>query len=284
VSGATDRKDVNQTYLQPFLNYNLNHGLALGVVMEATANWNADQAWTAPLLFGVSKVAMLGKRPVNFSSLPAHGGQPGRRRQLAVRFATTFMFRADIDGAGVTPRRSSIACTSPSMKCRVRLRDAEWQAIMDHCRDLPVNGTGHHEIFRACLRRPHGCCARRLRAISRVRTRTGSRDVRGGAVPPPTSPFMFPDLPHGWEGKFRIETSVFTMRPGFAVIVDYTGFSQDAASVSQVGHAENQWAARAARLAFSGTVGAATSRLPHRRRVQGFESDPDTLWSLTDLL
>jgi hypothetical protein len=29
-SGANDRKDVNTTYLQPFVNYNLGRGLALG--------------------------------------------------------------------------------------------------------------------------------------------------------------------------------------------------------------------------------------------------------------
>ncbi|MCK7522765.1 MAG: hypothetical protein MZV64_36320 [Ignavibacteriales bacterium] len=103
-------------------------------------------------------------------------------------------------------------------------------------------------------------------------------------LPPPTSPFMFPDLPHGWEGKFRIETSVFTMRPGFAVIVDYTGFSQDAASVSQVGTQENQWAARAARLVFSGTIGGGYKvGYLIAGEYEGFESDPDTLWSLTDL-
>ena len=65
-SGASDREDVNTTFLQPFVNYNLGGGLALGAVMEATANWNADEHWTAPLVFTVSKVARLGTRPVNF--------------------------------------------------------------------------------------------------------------------------------------------------------------------------------------------------------------------------
>ena len=47
--------------------HNLGSGLAVGVSMEATANWNADQTWTAPLLFQVSKVTLLGKRPVNLA-------------------------------------------------------------------------------------------------------------------------------------------------------------------------------------------------------------------------
>jgi hypothetical protein len=65
-SGASDRKDVNSTFLQPFANYNLGGGLAVGALMEATGNWEADETWTAPLLFTVSKVARLGQRPVNF--------------------------------------------------------------------------------------------------------------------------------------------------------------------------------------------------------------------------
>ena len=66
-SGAANRSDVNSTFLQPFANYNLGGGLAVGVSMEATANWDAEETWTAPLLFSVSKVTLLGKRPVNLS-------------------------------------------------------------------------------------------------------------------------------------------------------------------------------------------------------------------------
>jgi len=67
VSGANDRPDVNTTYLQPFVNYNLGSGLSVGVSAEATGNWEADQAWTAPLLFSVSKVTLLGTRPVSLT-------------------------------------------------------------------------------------------------------------------------------------------------------------------------------------------------------------------------
>jgi len=93
VSGATDRKDVNQTFLQPFLNYNLGHGLAVGAIMEATANWEADQTWTAPLLFTVSKVAMLGKRPVNlqFGAGPMVASPDGGA-DWRFRFMAVFMF------------------------------------------------------------------------------------------------------------------------------------------------------------------------------------------------
>ncbi|MCX6552387.1 MAG: hypothetical protein NTY02_15520 [Acidobacteria bacterium] len=93
VSGALDRKDVNQTFLQPFLNYNLGKGLAVGAMVEASGNWEADHTWTVPLLFTVSKVAMLGKRPVNFQV--AAGPMmiaPDAGANWRFRFAAVFMF------------------------------------------------------------------------------------------------------------------------------------------------------------------------------------------------
>jgi hypothetical protein len=89
-SGANDREDVSSTFLQPFVNYNLGNGLAIGAVFEATANWNADEHWTAPLVFTVSKVARLGNRPVNFVAgagptlASPEGGSTWRFRVMAV--------------------------------------------------------------------------------------------------------------------------------------------------------------------------------------------------------
>jgi len=89
-SGASDREDVSSTFLQPFVNYNLGNGLAVGAVLEATANWNADEHWTAPLVFTVSKVARLGNRPVNFVAgagptlASPEGGSTWRFRVMAV--------------------------------------------------------------------------------------------------------------------------------------------------------------------------------------------------------
>ncbi|MCK7517089.1 MAG: hypothetical protein MZV64_04905 [Ignavibacteriales bacterium] len=66
------------------------NGLAVGAVLEATANWNADEHWTAPLVFTVSKVARLGNRPVNFVAgagptvASPEGGSTWRFRVMAV--------------------------------------------------------------------------------------------------------------------------------------------------------------------------------------------------------
>jgi hypothetical protein len=93
VSGASDRGDVNQTLLQPIASYNLGGGLAVGVNMEATANWEADQAWTAPLLFNISKVAVLGKRPVNFQVAAGPTvASPDEGASWRFRLTATFMY------------------------------------------------------------------------------------------------------------------------------------------------------------------------------------------------
>jgi hypothetical protein len=93
VSGANDRDDVNSTYLQPFLNYNLGGGLSAGVGMEASANWEADEAWTAPLLFNVSKVTLLGKRPVSFALAAGPTiASPDGGASWRFRLAATFLY------------------------------------------------------------------------------------------------------------------------------------------------------------------------------------------------
>ena len=92
-SGAADRDDVNSTLVQPFVSYNLGRGLAVGAVMEAAANWEAEETWTAPLLFTVSKVALLGKRPVNFQvGAGPTVASPEGGANWRFRFAATFMF------------------------------------------------------------------------------------------------------------------------------------------------------------------------------------------------
>jgi len=93
VSGANDRADVNSTFLQPFANYNLGGGLSAGFSVEATGNWEADEAWTAPLLFSVSKVTLLGKRPVNLALAAGPTiASPDGGASWRFRLVATFLF------------------------------------------------------------------------------------------------------------------------------------------------------------------------------------------------
>lgn len=94
MDGANDRPDVNQMYLQPFANYNLGEGLAVGGSMEASTNWDADdERWTSYLLFSVSKVTLLGKRPVSFMAAAGPAvSHPTGRADWRLRFVATFLF------------------------------------------------------------------------------------------------------------------------------------------------------------------------------------------------
>lgn len=93
VSGANDRDDVNSMFLQPFANYNLGAGLSVGVAIEASANFEADEAWTAPLLLNVSKVTLLGRRPVSFALAAGPTiASPEAGADWRFRLAATFLF------------------------------------------------------------------------------------------------------------------------------------------------------------------------------------------------
>lgn len=67
-AGDNNRDDVNMMLIQPFVNYNLGNGLAIGSVPIITANWEADsgERWTVPIGAQVSKILPIGKLPINW--------------------------------------------------------------------------------------------------------------------------------------------------------------------------------------------------------------------------
>jgi hypothetical protein len=66
-SGDEIGPNANQLAIQPFINYNLSQGWALGFGPLMTANWSAPsgEEWTVPLGLGISKVTLIGKQPVS---------------------------------------------------------------------------------------------------------------------------------------------------------------------------------------------------------------------------
>jgi hypothetical protein len=67
VAGKSDRQEVNQMLIQPFVNYNMRGGWYFTSSPIYTANWEADgdDRWTAPVGGGVGKIFRIGKQPVN---------------------------------------------------------------------------------------------------------------------------------------------------------------------------------------------------------------------------
>jgi len=91
-SGGAPRSDVNSTFLQPFVSYTTAKAVTLGVNLEATANWEAEDEWTVPMHFTVGKLTKFGPYPFSITVgvapfLAAPNGQPDFR----VRFVGTVL-------------------------------------------------------------------------------------------------------------------------------------------------------------------------------------------------
>ena len=66
-AGADSRQRINQSLMEPFLNYNLDDGWFLNTDMVITSNWdaNSENRWTIPVGGGIGRLIKIGKQPVN---------------------------------------------------------------------------------------------------------------------------------------------------------------------------------------------------------------------------
>jgi hypothetical protein len=66
-AGDSDRKNINQSLFEPFVNYNLPNGWYLLSDIIITANWDLDSSdiWTVPLGGGAGKLFKIGKQVIN---------------------------------------------------------------------------------------------------------------------------------------------------------------------------------------------------------------------------
>jgi hypothetical protein len=66
-AGDSDRQDVSQLLIQPFVNYNMADGWYLVSAPIITANWEADSddRWTVPIGGGFGKIFKIGDQPIN---------------------------------------------------------------------------------------------------------------------------------------------------------------------------------------------------------------------------
>jgi hypothetical protein len=91
-AGDVERRNVNATFLQPFISYTTKTKTTFGVNAESTYNWN-DSQWTVPLNLSVSQLLRIGKLPVSF----AIGGRyyaegPSGAPDWGLRFVITPLF------------------------------------------------------------------------------------------------------------------------------------------------------------------------------------------------
>jgi hypothetical protein len=73
-SDSGSSTEVNQFFLQPFVNYNFGKGWAITTGPAITANWDAPsgQQWTVPLGFGISRTTVFAGRPISIAAQYYH--------------------------------------------------------------------------------------------------------------------------------------------------------------------------------------------------------------------
>lgn len=94
-AGKSDRQDVRQTLIQPFVNYNFPGGWYAVSAPIVTANWEADSdnTWTVPVGGGMGKILHIGSQAMNVSAQayynvesPQYGPDWSLRLQLVFLF------------------------------------------------------------------------------------------------------------------------------------------------------------------------------------------------------
>jgi len=66
-AGDNDRRDVSNTFIQPFVAYTWPSAWTLSVQSESTYNWETDD-WSIPLNVAVSRMTRLGRLPVSLQA------------------------------------------------------------------------------------------------------------------------------------------------------------------------------------------------------------------------
>jgi len=94
VAGPSDRPDVSQLLIQPFVNYNMEDGWYLVSSPIIAANWEApSNKWAFPIGAGFGKIFKIGEQPLNFNlqaydyvKSPVGGPRWAVRAQLQLLF------------------------------------------------------------------------------------------------------------------------------------------------------------------------------------------------------
>jgi phosphate-selective porin OprO/OprP len=96
--------------------------------------------------------------------------------------------------------------------------------------------------------------------------------------------YAFPDLPLAAPPSAEKQARFFNIRPSLVGIGDWTNFSQDDASIRQVGRQDDEFQVRSLRLNLIGSLGHAYKvSFQIGGEYKGFDTEPEQQWQLTDL-
>jgi hypothetical protein len=94
-AGDGNRRDVSQTLIEPFINYNLQNGWYLISDSVITYDWNlvGSNGWTVPVGGGVGRVTKWGEQPVNLRGEAYYNVvRPNSAPEWTVGFTVQFLF------------------------------------------------------------------------------------------------------------------------------------------------------------------------------------------------
>lgn len=93
IAGKSNRSDVNQTFLQPFLNYTTKTAWTFGVNTESSYNFVTEE-WSVPINVTLSKLTSIGSQKVSLQGGLRYWANTvtGGPDDLGFRFNVTFLF------------------------------------------------------------------------------------------------------------------------------------------------------------------------------------------------
>jgi phosphate-selective porin OprO/OprP len=95
--------------------------------------------------------------------------------------------------------------------------------------------------------------------------------------------YIMPDLAEKLAKRWELKSDWFTLKLGASIVIDYTAFEQDAASISQVGKQDDQWQAREVRLNAGGSIGSGYKiKYYVNASYNGFDATSNMKWNLLD--
>lgn len=92
-AGNGNRRDVNQSFLQPFVAYTTPDAVTFTASSETVYDWKAD-AWSVPVNLQVSRLVSIADQPISFQAGLRYWAESpsGGPEDLAFRLGMTFLF------------------------------------------------------------------------------------------------------------------------------------------------------------------------------------------------
>jgi len=91
-AGESGRRDVNRSFLQPFVSFTTKTQTTFGFNTETAYDWKSEQ-WTVPLIGTVSQLLKVGKLPVSLAlGAKYYAEGPSAAPEWGLRFVVTFLF------------------------------------------------------------------------------------------------------------------------------------------------------------------------------------------------